>query len=345
ADYVDRLHGFRPAGFVDYVRDRELPTETRPRPGRGPDAVEVLSAHSAVGREWDVVAVAGVQEGTWPNLRPRGTLLGAEDMVDVMDGLGRVPGGRTAVLAADERRLFLVACTRARRRLLITAVDDAAHGEQVPSRMLEGLRDDRDDGPGPDGPDGDMPPGPDGGDAGPGGQDETGPTDPHAPEEPETVPPTHPPTGRLLTPEVLVGELRAVVGADPGTDPQARARRDRAAAQLARLAAAGVDGAHPDQWAGIAETSTDRPLWDGDGPVPLSPSTIEKLQQCDLRWMLERAGGTDGSTVTAVSGTLVHTLVQAVAERLPDEEIDLQLRRVWDRVELGAQWYSRHELA
>src|SRR5699024_8632620 len=95
----------------------------------------------------------------------------------------------------------------------------------------------------------------------------------------------------------------------------------------------------------IAETSTDRPLWDGDGPVPLSPSTIEKLQQCDLRWMLERAGGTDGSTVTAVSGTLVHTLVQAVAERLPDEEIDLQLRRVWDRVELGAQWYSRHELA
>src|SRR5699024_8197313 len=166
ADYVDRLHGFRPAGFVDYVRDRELPTEARPHAGRGPDAVEVLSAHAAVGREWDVVAVAGVQEGTWPNLRPRGTLLGAEDMVDVMDGLGQVQGGRAAGLASDGRRPFLPARTRARRHRLITAVDDATHGEQVPSRMLEGLRDDRDDGPDPHGPA--DPQGPTGGDpAGP----------------------------------------------------------------------------------------------------------------------------------------------------------------------------------
>ncbi len=41
----------------------------------GTGAVTVLSAHAAKGLEWDVVAVAGVQEGSWPDLRPRGSLL------------------------------------------------------------------------------------------------------------------------------------------------------------------------------------------------------------------------------------------------------------------------------
>jgi superfamily I DNA/RNA helicase len=40
--------------------------------------VSILTAHASKGLEWDVVCVAGVQEGIWPDLRRRGSLLGSE---------------------------------------------------------------------------------------------------------------------------------------------------------------------------------------------------------------------------------------------------------------------------
>ncbi|WP_407809718.1 hypothetical protein, partial [Staphylococcus aureus] len=47
---------------------------------------------------------------------------------------------RTAPLLAEERRLFLVACSRARRRLLITAVESASGDtDLVPSRFVDEL--------------------------------------------------------------------------------------------------------------------------------------------------------------------------------------------------------------
>jgi hypothetical protein len=49
----------------------------------------------------------------------------------------------------------------------------------------------------------------------------------------------------------------AVVAADATTG-----RRHAAAAELARLAAAGVPGAHPDEWWGLRPLSDDRPLVD-----------------------------------------------------------------------------------
>src|SRR5699024_7816800 len=136
-----------------------------------------------------------------------------------------------------------------------------------------------------------------------------------------------------------------VVAADPGDDPAARARRERAARQLARLAEAGVPGAHPDQWYGLAGVSTDAPLWTAEeGPVRLSPSNVEALRNCGLRWLLERNGGNDGAQVSAVAGTLVHTLVQAVAADVPDEDVDRQMAAAWQEVDLGSQWSARHDL-
>lgn len=331
ADYVDRLPAARVSAFVEYVTEQELPGETRSRTA-DPAAVTVLSAHSAAGREWDVVAVAGVQDGLWPNLRARGTLLGTEDLVDIMDGVTPEPGdggptvalSRTAPLLADERRLFLVACTRARSRMLITAVE-SADGEMTPSRFLSGLKD---SGPGEA--------------FGPGGIE---PDDQDGPDG-DDLPVASPEVGRVLALPALVGELRAVVCADPGEDPAAQERQARAATQLARLAAAGVPGAHPSQWHGLAGASTSVALWEpGGDPVPLSPSNVELLQHCSLRWLLERNGGTDGSQVSAVTGTLIHTLVQAVAGQLPDELVQEEMGRAWEQVDLGSPWYSRHELA
>ncbi|WP_442943793.1 ATP-dependent helicase [Nocardia sp. NBC_00508] len=305
AAYVDQLPRAGIEGFVDYLMQQEIPHDAAPRTAPG-EAVALLSAHAAAGREWDVVAVAAVQEGIWPNPRSRGTLLHTEDLVDLTAGVSdageRV--SRAAPILAEERRLLLVACSRARRSLLVTAVESVA-GERdlVPSRFLAELLGPDDDG------------------------------------EPGALPVVDP--GRALVMHSLMAELRGVV-CDPDADPD---RRRRAAQQLARLADAGVRGSHPDDWYGTAELSSRRPLWtDDDGAVALSPSTVELLRTCPLRWALERNGGTDGDNPHAVKGNLVHTLVQALAGKVPEAQVRAALDRAWQAVDPGTGWHSRQEL-
>nr|WP_319943223.1 PD-(D/E)XK nuclease family protein [Nocardia aurantia] len=312
AAHVDRLPHATIDGFVDYLRQQEIPQDSAPLTDPG-EAVAVVSAHAAVGREWEVVVVAAVQEGIWPNLRPRGTLLGVEDLVDLLAGV--VDSGervsRAAPILAEERRLLLVACSRARRSLLVTAVESVT-GERdlVPSRFLAELDPDA------------------------------------APGEPGRVPPPVDP-GRALVSQALIAELRGVAC---DSDETAR-RRERAARQLARLARAGVRGAHPDHWYGTAELSSQLPLWgDDEGPVSLSPSTVELLQTCPLRWALERHGGSDADNPHAVKGNLVHTLVQALAGQVTEAQVKAALVRAWKAVDPTSgdtgphSWHSRLEL-
>ncbi len=316
ASYVDRLPQARPAGFVDYITEQQIPTSgAGGRSAIERDAVTLLSAHSAAGREWEFVAVAGVQEGLWPGLRARGSLLGTEALVDLAGGIGDAGRpidptlSKTAPLLAEERKLFLVACSRARSVLHVTAVDSSTgDADLVRSRFVDELR---------------------------GGGEST--------DELPTVPEKQPDT-RVLALPMLVAELRSVV-CDPVVAEHDPRKHARAAHQLARLAQARVKGAHPDGWFGVGGTSTDAPLWSAeDGPVALSPSTVEQLTTCPLRWMLERHGGNDGANTHAVTGTLVHTLVQAVAGEMAPDQVRRALETAWDAVDLGSRWYSRHEL-
>lgn len=121
--------------FLATLVAQQIPGDTlAERGGRGA-AVRLLTAHRSKGLEWRLVVVAHVQQDAWPDLRRRSTLLQA-DRIGV-DGL--VPPVSPRELLMEERRLFYVACTRARERLIVTAVDSADEDGEQPSRFLDEL--------------------------------------------------------------------------------------------------------------------------------------------------------------------------------------------------------------
>jgi superfamily I DNA/RNA helicase/RecB family exonuclease len=326
ARFTDRLPGARAEVFLDHVLGQDLPADTlAPTADRG-EAVRLLTAHAAKGLEWDLVVVAGVQEGVWPDLRLRGSLLGSERLVDVLAGRAQGAGvraslvGQTSALLDEERRLFHVAVTRARRRLLVTAVASAAVGgddhEEQPSRFLHELG-------------GTEPPtAGDGAAPAVDGEQPDGEVD-----RPGALPVTLPPRG--LTLSALVAELRTAV-----TDPATPLTRRRAAAgELARLAAAGVPGAHPDDWWGLRGLSDDRPLVDDGEPVRVTPSAMESALRCSLRWLLERHGGSGPAGAAQGVGNLVHAAAMLAEDASVDRTalLDYVAAR-FDAIELAARW-------
>ncbi len=299
--FVDRNPQAAPATFVDWVLAQDLPADSL-APSSRAAGVSVLTPAGAAGRAWDLVAVVGVQDGAWPDLRLRDSLLGAQALVDVVAGRsGAQPAGgsgaaadgagaRAAVLA-DELRAFALACSRARTRLLVTAVDDQ---DTTPSPFLDLV----DPAPG-DGP------------------------DPRRTSAPAP-----------LDLRGLVARLRATLertARDTGVPDAAAART------LARLARAGVPGAHPDVWFGLAAPSSTAPLWSPEERVPVSPSRLETAQRCTLRWALESAGGTPASSALQSLGTLVHAIAQEhpTADR---ETLAAELDRRWPELGLGEGW-------
>ena len=131
------------AGFVASRLEADVADDSlAPRGLR--DGVLVTTPVGVAGQEYDTVVLAGLQDGVWPNLRPRGSLLGLGELVAELDGRA-VPASpvdeRKAVLS-DELRLFALAASRATAVLVLAAV---ANDDEAPS-VLFGLA----DGPAPD---------------------------------------------------------------------------------------------------------------------------------------------------------------------------------------------------
>ena len=121
--------------FLAALAAQEIPGDTLAERGTRGAAVRLLTAHRAKGLEWRLVVVAHVQQGAWPDLRRRGTLLPADRIGS--DGL--IPPVTSRELLMEERRLFYVACTRPRERLIVTAVASGDDEGEQPSRFLDEL--------------------------------------------------------------------------------------------------------------------------------------------------------------------------------------------------------------
>jgi superfamily I DNA/RNA helicase/RecB family exonuclease len=101
--------------------------------GRADGAVRVLTAHGAVGQEFDTVIVVGAAEGSFPSLsRP-------EPMFDLTVLERRMSqSDRNRLRLEEERRLFRLVTGRARRRVLYTASDPRGVDPEraAPSRFV-----------------------------------------------------------------------------------------------------------------------------------------------------------------------------------------------------------------
>jgi ATP-dependent exoDNAse (exonuclease V) beta subunit len=127
ARHIDRMPGANPKNFLNEIAQENIVSDLITMQGVRADVVELLTVHSAKGLQFKRVFVAGIQEGIWPNLKQRSTLLGSERLVERErhgEEIAQVALDLITAqsLAEDEKRLFHVATTRASEELHITAV-------------------------------------------------------------------------------------------------------------------------------------------------------------------------------------------------------------------------------
>ncbi|WP_180335359.1 PD-(D/E)XK nuclease family protein [Bifidobacterium asteroides] len=131
--------------FMDQVRTMQIEADSLARIGPIEHAVTLTTpaGAAALATDWPLVWLPAVQDGVWPNLIPRDTMFGAEELADLVlhdrigdplaDTLSHDPALRSILYA--EKKGFLEALTRAQTQVRISAV---WNDDLVPSDFLYG---------------------------------------------------------------------------------------------------------------------------------------------------------------------------------------------------------------
>ncbi|MER6357718.1 ATP-dependent DNA helicase [Streptomyces sp. NPDC001634] len=300
----ERTGGQGALNFLEEIEAQDIAADTLTRRAVRPDAVRLMTAHRSKGLQWRLVVIAGVQEGLWPDLRRRGSLLEADRIG--RDGLAEplTPGA----LLAEERRLFYVACTRARERLVVTAVKAPADDGDQPSRFLAEL--------------GAEP------------RDVTG-----RPRRPLSVAAL---VAELRATTVDPSASDALRKAAAGRLARLAALADEDGRPLVPSAHPYR------WWGMWDPTESKVPLRDRDQPVVLSGSALDQLANtCALQWFLGREVKADTPATAAQGfGNVVHVLADEVASGRTPADLAVLMERldsVWNALAFDAPWKSAQE--
>lgn len=330
--------------FLDELEAQQVASDSVAALGARPQGVSVLTVAACAGRQWEFVAVLGVDDGVWPNLRLRDSLTQTGLLTDIVSqriadtvNLASLTSSSDpqalaqarAQICSDEMRLLVAAMSRANSQLWLGAVNG---GEQGPSSFFNYL----------------------------------------SRQSGVPVEPIQP--GGAYTLRGLVATLRRQLMLDLKRNDGAGA--PQIAALLAALAQRGVPGADPRSWLGIAGASqflTELPAQlesqDRLGTqaaahavvalkklqaqrvnqarqrgARLSPSDVENIETCPLRWYLQRHGGSPASSSAQQIGALIHWLAQQGQEHgLSREQLLDLFYRERSSLQLPGGWYGRQE--
>ncbi|MFE7120392.1 PD-(D/E)XK nuclease family protein, partial [Streptomyces sp. NPDC057654] len=300
----ERTGGRGALNFLDELDAQDIAADTLAGRSVRPEAVRLMTAHRSKGLQWRLVVVAGVQEGLWPDPRRRGSLLEADRIG--RDGLADpLPPG---ALLAEERRLFYVAATRARERLVVTAVKAAADDGDQPSRFL--------------------------GELGAEPVDVT-----QRPRRPLAVAAL---VAELRATTVDPGASDGLRAAAAQRLARLAALHDDEGQPLVPAAHPYR------WWGLNEPTHSAVPLRDRDRPVALSGSALDQLvNTCSLQWFLGREVKADAPATAAQGfGNVVHVLADEVASGRTPADLAVLMERldsVWDALAFEAPWKSRQE--
>ena len=330
--------------FLDELEAQQVASDSVAALGARPQGVSVLTVAACAGRQWEFVAVLGIDDGVWPNLRLRDSLTQTGLLTDIVSqriadtvNLSSLTASldpqalaqARAQICSDEMRLLVAAMSRANSQLWLGAVNG---GEQGPSSFFNYLS-----------------------------RQSAIPVEPIQP-------------GGAYTLRGLVATLRRQLMLDLKHNNGTEA--PQIAALLAALAQRGVPGADPRSWLGIAGASqflTELPAQlesqDRLGTqvathavvalkklqaqrvnqarqrgARLSPSDVENIETCPLRWYLQRHGGSPASSSAQQIGALIHWLAQQGQEHgLSREQLLDLFYRERSSLQLPGGWYGRQE--
>lgn len=330
--------------FLDELEAQQVASDSVASLGARPQGVSVLTVAACAGRQWEFVAVLGIDDGVWPNLRLRDSLTQTGLLTDIVSqriadtvNLASLTASvdpqalaqARAQICSDEMRLLVAAMSRANSQLWLGAVNG---GEQGPSSFFNYLS-----------------------------RQSAIPVEPIQP-------------GGAYTLRGLVATLRRQLMLDLKHNNGTQA--PQIAALLAALAQRGVPGADPRSWLGISGASqflTELPAQlEGQDRLGtqvaahavvalkqlqaqrvnqarqrgarLSPSDVENIETCPLRWYLQRHGGSPASSSAQQIGALIHWLAQQGQEHgLSREQLLDLFYRERSSLQLPGGWYGRQE--
>ena len=290
--------------FLEMLADQQIPSDSMVQRVEAATGVRLLTAHRAKGLEWRLVVVAHVQQDDWPDLRRRGALL--TDVLSSTLGHELTP----KELLYEERRLFYVACTRARERLVVTAVRSIDDDGESPSRFLDELAE-------------------------------------LAPRQIKGRPRRALTMGALVAD---LRRTAADPRMSEGLREAAARRLARLAEEQGPRGPLAPAADPANWWGLAPFTQATSPVCRADEPVPVSASMLKAIADCPARWFFSnKAGGRVASLAQANVGSLVHALAEHVAlgdDAQRGLDIDALMGRVdqvWPRLSFATPWSSARE--
>ena len=285
--FAERNPGAEALIFVRQQLQLQLPEDTLANNDLDVSKVTLHTPSSLISQRYKLIAMPGLIEGVWPNLRPRSSLLGARQLDAIASGRQYEP--TTGSELPDELRLFYKSLGAAAEEVILTAT----YGEDTQISQFFSIAT-------------------------------------------QQIPKPTTEIENPLTLRALAGQLRRQLAQNPsGADAKS------AALGLARLAEAGVAGAHPSSWYGLRELSTTEPLVDlaAGEEVGIRPSQLEAFLTCPLHWFLANHGGNE-SNFSANLGTLVHQALEIGTES-DFESLWGLVESKWHTLAFESEWQDR----